>query len=200
MRRTRSRPSPHPPALPVPPPVPLQVPPRPANLQAGAAHPSRCDTRSHGGKRASPPPDRAPQPATARPGRGGPGRPGWAARDRGNAGLGGQRDTAIVGVFFRFFSFSFVSFRFVSFLPPVTGGQRLRGAASPPCRRVSLSSSSALRVPWPQGPARHRPSPAVMREVPRPLCAPRRPRPFAGTPSCRGAGSGCAEDRARGPW
>ncbi|KAM3666170.1 uncharacterized protein VK521_007304 [Ammospiza maritima maritima] len=34
------------------------------------------------------PPDRAPQPATAGPSRGGPGRAGWAARDCGNAGLG----------------------------------------------------------------------------------------------------------------
>ncbi|XP_056351089.1 translation initiation factor IF-2-like isoform X2 [Oenanthe melanoleuca] len=164
VRRTRSRPTRHPPAPPVSPPVVPQVPPRPANLQAGPARRSRCDTRSHGGTRASPPRDRAPQPAAARPSRGGPGRAVWAARDRGNAGLGGQRDTAIVSVFFRCFSFSFVSFRFVSFLPPVTGGQRLRGVAWPPCRRVthrmSLSSPFALRVPRPQGFAGHRPSSA----------------------------------------
>lgn len=89
---------------------------RPAQLAAAGAAPVRTGLRPAGS---------APQPATARPSRGGPGRAGRAARDRGNAGLGGERDTAIVCVSFRCFSFRFVSFRSLSFLPLVTGRQRV---------------------------------------------------------------------------
>nr|XP_032605059.2 proline-rich proteoglycan 2-like isoform X2 [Taeniopygia guttata] len=153
MRRTRSQPTPHSPAPPVLSPVPPQIPPRSANLQAGPARRSRCDTRSHRGTHAPPPPDRAPQPATARPGRGGPGRAGWAAWDRGNARLGGERDNAIVGVSFRCFSFSFVSFRFLSFLPPVTGVQRVSRShlAAVPAGDASSEPVELFRTEGPSG-------------------------------------------------
>ncbi|XP_072787266.1 uncharacterized protein [Taeniopygia guttata] len=153
MRRTRSQPTPHFPAPPVPSPVPPQIPPRSGNLQAGPARRSRCDTRSHRGTHAPPPPDRAPQPATARPGRGGPGRAGWAAWDRGNARLGGKRDNAIVGVSFRCFSFSFVSFRFLSFLPPVTGVQRVSRShlAAVPAGDASSEPVELFRTEGPPG-------------------------------------------------
>lgn len=61
--------------------------------------------------------------------------------------LGGKRYHAPFVFLFRFLSFSFVSFLFLSFLPPVTGGEQLHAASTPPCRRVTSRVSLPSPIP-----------------------------------------------------
>lgn len=172
MRRTCSQPAPHLLAAPVTP--------------AGA----RTDPPAAGQSAAHP---CSPQPLrSARSGKGafrrrcriGPrrpasARPSWVGSD-GQSGaaamraLGGKRYHAPFVFSFRFLSFFFVSFLFLSFLPPVTGGEQLHAASTPPCRRVmrrvSLPSpipTASPLVPGPRrAPAEHRG--AARQGVPRP--------------------------------
>ncbi|KAM6092918.1 uncharacterized protein LJ206_005819 [Theristicus caerulescens] len=142
VRRTRSRPAPHPLAPPVSPAGAPTDPPATGQSAARPGSPRPVRSALARGKARSaaagsgPAAPRPPGPTA--PGRAGPGGQPGAAAVRGS---GGEGYSAPFGVSFRFLSFSFFFFRFLSFLPPVTGGEQLHGAIPPPCRRVTHRAS-----------------------------------------------------------
>lgn len=200
MRRTRS------PTLPVspgpPPPVVPQVP-RKRQITAGHSRRAPRPPRERALLPAPPRPDRAPEPRRHRApeNRAGTRRAGSPAPRRSGAGAGSANPGHS--------AFPFVFFRFLSFLPPVTGGQRLRGAATPPCRRVTHRASRALPAKplRTASPPRARSCAFSPPSTPErrgggcrsPAAGPRGPRQLERHRARRGGGTGHAKCRAGGP-